>query len=150
MILDSLSNAMHYSSIHPGLEAAFRHLSDNAMKDLDVGRHEIDGKRIFAIVTKSPGKGKKGAHLETHNRYIDLQLTLSGFDLIGWESKALCTPDEKGYNPESDVQFYSNVPDSWFSVSADKFAVFFPKDAHAPMGTEEFVHKVVIKVSLEW
>jgi len=33
---------------------------------------------------------------------------------------------------------------------AGSFAIFFPEDVHAPLGTDGFIHKVVIKVAVEW
>jgi beta-galactosidase beta subunit len=29
-------------------------------------------------------------------------------------------------------------------------SVFFPEDVHAPLGTAEFIHKVVVKVAVEF
>jgi biofilm protein TabA len=30
------------------------------------------------------------------------------------------------------------------------FAIFFPEDAHAPMAGEGLIHKVVVKVAVDW
>jgi biofilm protein TabA len=75
---------------------------------------------------------------------------VTGSDLIGYENKPSCQADEKGYDSESDIEFYVNSPAVWLSVPAGSLAVFFPEDVHAPLGTDGVVHKVVIKVAVEW
>ena len=77
-------------------------------------------------------------------------LSVNGSDFIGYENKSSCMPDEKGYDSESDIEFYSNSPTVWLPVPAGGFAIFFPEEVHAPLGTAEFIHKVVVKVAVEF
>jgi YhcH/YjgK/YiaL family protein len=150
MILDRLENFQHYASIHPGFQAAFNYLENSSINDFKDGKETIDGKRLYALAMDTQGKGSQGARLESHRRYIDLQYTVAGSDLIGYETKSACTADEKGYDSESDIEFYVNSPAVWLPVPAGSLAVFFPEDVHAPLGTAGVVHKVVIKVAVEW
>lgn len=150
MILDRLENAMRYAPVHPGFEAAFHFLKQNSLNGFKEGKDQIDGDRLFALALTTKGKGRQDARLESHRRYIDLQYTLEGSDFIGYEIKSACIPDEKGYDSESDIEFYANSPTVWLAVPAGSFAVFFPEDVHAPLGTDGFIHKVVIKVAVEW
>ena len=39
------------------------------------------------MVTKDPGRKKEDALLETHEKYIDIQLVLTGTDDMGWKTK---------------------------------------------------------------
>jgi hypothetical protein len=48
------------------------------------------------------------------------------------------------------VEFYTDRPTLWIPVSSGRFAIFYPEDAHAPLGTDAFVHKIVIKVAVDW
>jgi len=150
MILDRLENFMQYVSIHPGFQAAFNYLKNNTIKDLKTGKETIDGRRLFALAMDTQGKGRAGARLESHRRYIDLQYTVTGWDEIGYENKSSCMADEKGYDAESDIEFYTNPPAVWLPVPAGSLAVFFPEDVHAPLGTDGVVHKLVVKVAVEW
>jgi biofilm protein TabA len=75
---------------------------------------------------------------------------VAGSDLIGYKTKPSCKADAKGYNSESDIEFYTNSPAVWLPVPAGSFAVFFPEDVHAPLGTDGQVHKVAVKVAVEW
>ena len=150
MILDRLENAMRYAPLHPGFETAFKFLQKSALSEFKQGKEQLDGERLFALAMTTKGKGRRGARLESHRRYIDLQYTLEGCDFIGHEIKSACIPDENGYDSESDAEFYVNSPTAWLPVPAGSFAIFFPEDVHAPLGTDDFIHKVVIKVAVEW
>ncbi|HEV8079726.1 MAG TPA: YhcH/YjgK/YiaL family protein [Chitinophagaceae bacterium] len=57
--------------------------------------------------------------------------------------------DQKGeYNAEKDVVFYSDVPDMYFELTDNQFAIFFPEDVHAPMIGEGGIKKLVVKVKI--
>lgn len=150
MIFDSLNNYTRYTTLHPGLKTSFEFLINHQLDDLIDVKHMIDGEHIFALGMATNGKGTENAVFETHRKYIDIQYTVSGSDLIGWDEQPLCTPDPDGYNTEKDVEFYTDRPNLWIPVSSGRFAIFYPEDAHAPLGTDGFVHKVVIKLSLDW
>ena len=148
MILDTLQAAMRYNSVHPAFQAAFAFLQRQDLAQLADGRIEIDGSRLYAIVFRKKGQGKRAARLETHDKYIDVQFTVAGADQIGWASRAACAGTSEGYDAAKDVEFYKAKPESWATVSAGTFAVFFPEDAHAPLGTRKQVHKVVVKIAV--
>jgi len=150
MIFDSLTHSKRYLPLHPGFEAGFKFLQNLSIEKLKDGKNEIDGDRLFALSMATEGKGRDKTVLETHRKYIDIQFTVSGSDTIGWDEQALCTPDPEGYNTDKDVEFYTERPTLWIPVSSGRFAVFYPEDAHAPLGTDAFVHKIVIKVALDW
>ena len=150
MILDHLNNYQRYIPLHPGFEAGFEFLHDHRLAELKDGRMEIDGDRLFALGVATVGKGRHEAAFETHSKYIDIQYTVSGCDFIGWAERSSCTPDQNGYNSEKDIEIYTDRPRWWLPAPAGNFAIFFPADAHAPLGTDEFVHKVVVKVAVDW
>ncbi|UCE35860.1 MAG: YhcH/YjgK/YiaL family protein [Deltaproteobacteria bacterium] len=95
-------------------------------------------------------RGRKNAKLEAHRQYIDIQFTVAGRDEIGWKPAARCTRHGQEYNEEKDVVFFSDEPDAWVATPAGTFGVFFPEDAHAPLGGTGPIHKVVVKVAVEW
>lgn len=150
MIFDSLKNSKRYRALHPGFKPGFEFLNNHPLEQLTDGKHAIDGDRLFALGMATSGKGMEKAVLETHRKYIDIQFTFSGTDVIGWDEQPHCTPEPDGYNSDKDVEFYTDRPRLWIPVSSGRFAIFYPEDAHAPLGTDGFVHKVVIKVALDW
>ncbi|MCE5210457.1 MAG: YhcH/YjgK/YiaL family protein, partial [Deltaproteobacteria bacterium] len=90
MISDVLENAHRYLALHKGFAEAFDFLLRPDLKELPAGKHEIDGENVYAIVAKEYGRRKEDALLETHEKYIDIQLILAGTDEMGWKPGSLC------------------------------------------------------------
>jgi YhcH/YjgK/YiaL family protein len=150
MILDVLENAHQYFAINKGFEKAFNFLIRPDLKELPVDKYEIDGDRVYAMVSKDYGRNKEDALLETHEKYIDIQLVLDGTDNMGWKAKTSCIKPSGEYNWETDAQFFEDDPDSWITTKSGSFAIFFPEDAHMPLISSGQLHKVVVKVAIEW
>ena len=144
MIVDKLENAKLYYSMNRNFKDAFEFLEKLDTKNLGAGRIEVDGKRLYAIIVDDNGKGADGAKLETHKNYIDIQYQVAGNDFIGIES--IQSLKGNGYDAEKDLEFYDGKASMWVNTTAGHFAIFFPTDAHAPMGGTGRQLKVVVKV----
>ena len=150
MILDSLGLSHTYHSLHPGLPAAFGWLETRAAT-AEKGRHDV-AEGVAAIVdsySTAPASEKKW---ETHRCHVDLQVVLSGSELVGW-SPASDLISRIPYNPEKDAEFYEPpmAVTTRFRLSPGLFAIFFPGDGHQPGVMEERsgeVHKVVFKLRI--
>jgi YhcH/YjgK/YiaL family protein len=147
MILDRLDNAARYESLHPAFAAAFAWLRDGRWRGLPAGRHEIAGEGLYVNVVKAPGKGRAGTRLEIHRRYIDIQFAVEGTDDIGWRATQDCRQPDGEFSADKDAGFFRDAPDAWVAVPPGCFAIFFPWDAHAPMGGADPLHKAVVKVA---
>lgn len=146
MILDSLENAHNYYSIHSRFESAFLFIQ-KAISDMPaLGKYEIDGEKVFAMVSHNDGRGKTKAVLEVHRQYIDIQVCAGGIEVIGWQYLQKCTRPKEAFNESIDCQLFSDRPKSWFFLYPQTFAVFFPYDAHAPLAGKGKTHKIVVKV----
>jgi len=148
MILDHVDNWRHYAALHPGFEGAFAFLGRTDLAELSAGRHAIEGERLYALVIKEDGRGRDGAKLEIHRRYIDIQFTIAGADDIGWKPASQCTGEDQAYDAEKDIAFLKDRPQAWITTPPGTFAIFLPEDAHAPLGGTGAIHKVVVKVAL--
>jgi YhcH/YjgK/YiaL family protein len=146
MILDRLQNASRYGSTHKGFQAAFDFLRSPGLAQLDPGRHVVDGDRVFVILSTDPGRGRSGAKLEIHRKYIDIQVVLSGTEEIGWKPAAECRQPNGEFDAARDLGFFRDASDLWLPMPIGSFAVFFPEDAHAPLGGEGMLHKAVAKI----
>lgn len=149
VIMDRLENAETYFEMNPLFEKAFAFLGRSDIGELPAGRHEIDGDRLFCIISQGPGKSRAEAKLEAHRRYIDIHFIIDGVDEMGWKPTAACTIQDVSYSVKDDIEFFKDEPRTWIQVPAGSFAIFFPEDGHAPMISDRDIHKVVLKVAME-
>lgn len=148
MIVDILSNKKLYTSLHPGIAIALEFLSSQDTTRLAPGRHTIAGDDIFAIIDECQGNGREGTRLEIHKQYIDVQFVVEGDEWMGWAPFTTCSLDNDGYNATQDLGFCNNKPEAWFQVRPGYFTIFYPSDAHAPLGGIGRVRKIIVKVAV--
>ena len=148
MILDVLENAHRYLALHREFAKVFEFLRRPDLKELPVGKYEIDGESVYAMVVKDNGRRKEDALLETHERYIDIQLVLEGVDDMGWKPKSSCKKPTGKYDQKNDEQIFMDEPDAWISTQSGAYVIFFPEDAHMPLISSGQIHKVVVKVAV--
>ena len=149
MILDKLENAENYYDMHPDFEKAFAFLRQKGLAGLPADRYEIDGERLFCMISKGLGRSRAEAKLEAHRKYIDIQYVIAGADEMGWKPTSACARVDTPYNADKDIEFFKDKPDSWTEVPAGSFVIFFPQDAHAPMVSNEEIHKAVLKIAVK-
>lgn len=150
MIIDTLGQANRYGVLHPGLAKAFEHLAEVDLAELKTGEHEVEGRRLYMIAAQDPGRGREGARIEAHRKYIDIQIVVSGTEVIGWRRLEECEGVDEAYNAENDIGFFTDEPTAWLELPPGTFAILFPEDAHAPLAGEGLVRKVVVKVAVDW
>jgi len=150
VILGNLANIETIQKAHPGFAAAFDFLRRTKLGDLPAGRVEIDGARLFAVVNRRDGLGQAGAKLEIHKRYIDIQYSVSQPDVIGWKPTSACRNAGKPFDTEKDAGTFADAPDVWVKIPVGCFGIYFPEDAHAPLGSDGPIDKVIVKVAVDW
>jgi YhcH/YjgK/YiaL family protein len=149
MILDNLKNADFYLCISDNLKIGFNFLKNTDLDNLEIGRYEIDGKNVFALVSEYDSKKHEDCRLEAHQAYADIQYIVSGREAIGFAPLNGQTVTEE-YLPEKDIVFFSGDT-TQLILEAGMFAVFFPQDVHRPcmqIDGPEKVKKVVVKVKI--
>lgn len=146
MILDSLKNIELYASIHPRFKQAFDFLQSTDLDALSIGKIELNGSELFANVVEIIGKTAEEAKMETHNRYIDIQVPITAAETMGWIAVNKLTQTTQAYNPEKDVAFFADKASNFILVQPYEFAIFFPEDAHQPGIAIGQHKKVIVKV----
>jgi biofilm protein TabA len=149
MILDSLSNAERYYSLHPSFARALQYLAGQDLMVIAPGRIDIDDPALYAMFSAQSGKWPSEARLEAHQKYIDIHYLIAGKETMGWRATAECREIEEDYNKEKDFSLFSDEPSLWLTMHPGTFVIFFPWDAHAPLVSNGNIHKVVIKVALQ-
>lgn len=107
------------------------------------------GEGVFALEqaydAKPPAEGK----WEAHERFIDVQVVVSGRELMGVIEVSVLKLAED-YRAERDLMFFAPAEGgSTLKVGAGGVAVFFPADGHMPSladGAPSVVRKTVVKV----
>lgn len=146
MVIGTLDAHRRYLHLHPAFAQAFEFVGATDLASLPPGRHPLDGDRLFVSIDHVHGRGRDGARLEAHRRYIDIQLTLDGEEEIGWKPLADCARPAGAFDELTDIGFFLDRPDSWLAVPRGRFAIFFPDDAHAPLAGHGAVKKAIVKV----
>ena len=144
MVLDTLDNLEKYASLNPLFAQAIDYLKNTDLNALEVGKVKLQGDDLVVNVAQTSPKGKEAAKLETHNKLIDIQIPLSGNEVMGYTAGSALPAAE--YNAEKDITFFEGLAESYFTVKPGMFAIFFPQDGHAPGITETGVKKIIVKV----
>ncbi len=148
MILDSIKNAGRYYSLNPRFKAAFDFLAECNVNTLPVGKHQILGDELFVNVQELDLRPRYEALLEVHNKYTDIQVVVGGIgkEEFGWSERKDCKRVKTEFDAEKDVQFFSDEPQTFYTLREGQFTILMPEDAHAPMLGDGHVKKLIFKV----
>lgn len=149
MILDSLNNSKRVESLHPLFKQAFDYVKSTNFSRMEDGKYELDGTRLFVSIATITGKAKVDATIETHKKYIDIQLPLLGVEKIGWKPGCELQEESSPYNEAKDIAFFVDRPTAYTKIYPGQFAIYFPEDGHAPGIGEGSIRKVIVKVQIE-
>ena len=147
MIFDQLKNAEFYYDCQEGFEQGFAFIRLAMDADLKVGRYQIDGDDVYAMVQEYETKENTDT-FEAHRNYIDIQCIVSGVECMEAADLEKCK-ESVPYDPQKDVAFYAADAQTKMRFTAESFAIFFPWDARNPGICEEKpgkVKKIVVKV----
>jgi YhcH/YjgK/YiaL family protein len=146
MIHDLLENSARFESLNPRFKQAFDFLKTTDLANLPLGILEIDGKNLYANVQEIEGKTSDSARMETHEKYIDIQVPISGIEKMGWIARKNLKQTVDKYNPEKDMALYDDKTTNIIWVQPSEFVVFFPEDGHQPGMGEGKWKKIILKV----
>ncbi len=149
MIIDRLSNPSPFFALSPRLTRALEYLRATDMRSVELGRHDLDGDHLFALVQEYTTRTADQCVWEAHRRYIDVQFVVTGAERMGIASLGQMR-EREAYDSARDVAFFE--PGSEFvTIREGMFAIFGPEDVHSPChaaGQPGVVRKVVVKAML--
>lgn len=146
MVVDTLDNLEKYASLNPLFAQAIDFIKSHDLHAMEIGKTELKGSDLVVNVAQTTPKTKEQAKLETHNAFIDIQIPLSGTEVMGYTVAKDCVPTDAPYNAEKDITFFDGLADSYIAVNPGMFAIFFPQDGHAPGISPDGVKKIIVKV----
>lgn len=148
MIYDKIENVKNYKGMSKNIDTALNFLESLDSQNLSIGKNVIDGDNVYVMCAEYTPLDLADGFGETHEKYIDIQLVLSGKEYF-----RACAKTEpkvtKEYNPEKDVKFYSVVDAINFPLVPGMFAMVMPGEYHCPKLSQEEpseVKKLVIKI----
>jgi len=150
MILDNLKNSKLYFPLGEGIQKGLKYLTSTDFSNLEPGRYEIDGDKVYAMVQTYNTKPASAGRWEAHKKYIDIQFIAVGKEKIGYTSFEKVINLEE-YDEEKDYGIYKG-DGNYLIAEEGQFAVFFPTDVHMPsiaINIPKEVKKVVVKVLVE-
>jgi len=151
MIVDDLANLSQYRELYPAIGPALDFLSRQDLAQLELGRHEIDGDSMYAMLMEYDTVTEQKAMWESHQRYVDIHRVVSGSERISYAwIRAL--KQTAPYDFADDYVAFEGTGDL-IPVTGSRFVIFFPQDAHRPAihaaEASGRVRKIVLKIDVQ-
>ncbi|MFA6508102.1 MAG: YhcH/YjgK/YiaL family protein [Treponemataceae bacterium] len=151
MIVASLKQLGRYKALSKNFADAIAWIETGVWKKLADGRHEIDGKRFYAMAMTGETKPLEECKHEVHRKYADIQIILEGAEYImvrDSNGMPIMTPYVE------DIEFLHDgpkAPEHRVALEPGVAAIFFPEDSHKPGVSQSGkikTRKVVVKVAV--
>ena len=152
MIVDCLENWKIYP-YGAAWKSAFEFLM-TLTPNAEEKKYPLQGDDIYAMVMSYKTRTPETAVLETHRKYLDIQVVLDGGEVMEWFPTGGLVIN-KPYEESKDVEFYIRPHPGLarLEITPGMFVAFFPHDAHMPYlmigNKSERVKKVVVKIKAE-
>ncbi len=144
--------AFYYFKNKERWNKAFAFLKNSDLTKMEPKRYDIDGDKLYAIISEAMTKNEEDTKFEAHRKYIDIQHVISGAEQMSITPIADKQDELVAYDPARDIEFLTVKATSSFEATPDKLFIFFPSDIHRPsvkIGENKMVRKVVVKVRID-
>jgi YhcH/YjgK/YiaL family protein len=134
---------------NPYYAKAIEYIRTHDLNAMENGKHFIDGDNLFVNIMECNMKTVEQARLEVHDKYIDVQIPLSGKEGFGVKPRSECKEPDGEMNTVKDVLFFNDTYDNIVTVEKGGLITFAPDTAHAPqLGDAGTLRKAVFKVKV--
>ena len=103
MVVDRLENLEKYASLNPLFAKAMEYLKTTDLNAQELGKVKLQGDDLVVNFSQTKPKTKEEAKLETHNQFIDIQIPLSGVEVMGYTARE--DLPEADYDADKDISF---------------------------------------------
>jgi biofilm protein TabA len=151
MFLSSIKNLEQDRKVlPPAIVKGLEYLKNTDFSQMAVGKYEIDGSDIFALVQECKTSPKAERKAEAHGKKIDIQFVIAGAEMIGFALPNTANEVLEDRLEQKDNIFYKTVQDeAELLLTAGTYAIFFPEEVHRPCcryGENSRLRKVVVKI----
>lgn len=153
MIYGNINNLGDLKVYPKAIAKALEYLKEKDFINMEPGKIELEGKDLYVAVSNSNSDIIENKKPETHNRYLDIQFSPTGGEIIGFATDTGNNPVLQDLSEEKDVIFYKSVENEKFiKMEPNDFFIFFPWDIHRPGCTDRepsVIRKVVVKINMD-
>ena len=145
-----VGNIHHLQSWLPEeLRQAIEYIKANVIESTEKGKHEIDGSRLFYLISEDMTEPFEKRRAEYHARYLDIQIVLKGQEGMTFSVLPAGKPDTD-WLADKDIAFLAEgEQEKTLILNEGDFVVFYPQEVHKPLcavGTPAPVRKAVVKL----
>ena len=145
-----VSNIHHLQSWLPEeLRQAIEYIKANVTETTEKGKHEIDGSRLFYLISEDMTEPFEKRRAEYHARYLDIQIVLKGQEGMTFSVLPAGKPDTD-WLADKDIAFLAaGEQEKTLILNEGDFVVFYPQEVHKPLcavGAPAPVRKAVVKL----
>ncbi len=147
MIVDKVCNISKYCKLIPNLKIGLESIKDAEQKE--IGKYIFDGG--YFLIQEGQTKLLEDGLFETHKRYIDVQIILSGKEEIAWLPLDELTAENE-YDEQADKQKFTGPKLHHMSITEGMFWIAFPWDGHQALAhvcDANDYRKIVLKLPFE-
>ena len=128
MIYTKRENLGRYLGMSSSLDSAIQYLLSADLRQLHMGRNEIDGDQAFVNRFNYQTMPQEQAIWEGHEKYADIRVLLSGHEKIGVANVSSLKMTQR--KPEEDFVGYEGDVEVWFPMTTEDILIVFPEDVH--------------------
>lgn len=150
MVIDQIKHLENYALSQEDCRLITEFIDRAKAEKLPVGKYELDGERVFAMVQSYETREHSEGKMETHIQYIDLQYMMEGEETVYLNfADELSVKEDQ--TPAKDMIFY-HIPEQSIPayLKEEMFLLLYPWDAHMPcihaMSGQMPVKKIVFKI----
>lgn len=134
------------------LRQAIEHVKQHVTPETTLGKHDIDGDRLFMLVSEDSTEPFADRRAEYHARYLDIQIIMRGMEGMTFSTLPAGKPDTD-WLADKDIAFLAKgEQEKTVILSEGDFVVFYPGEVHKPLcavGDPAKVRKVVVKMRMD-
>lgn len=148
-----VGNIHHLQSWLPTeLREAIEFVKANVTAATPLGKHDIDGSRLFYLLSEDMTEPLAARRAEFHARYLDIQILLKGQEGMTFSTLPNGKP-ETDWLADKDIAFLpEGAQEKTVILNEGDFVVFWPGEVHKPLcavGAPAQVRKAVVKMRVE-
>lgn len=152
MFFGNIKNLEQDKKILPqAVVKGLEYLKKTDFTNVAVGKYEIEGTQIFALVQEHQTSPKAERRAEAHVKNIDIQFVIDGSEMIGFALPDAGNEVLENLLEQKDNIFYKTVKNEMeLLLTSGDYAVFFPEEVHRPccqFGDNRQLRKVVVKIA---